>query len=122
MRVTRRSAIKQLLASAASLPLAQSAAVMPLQSVRAKRMLFLGGTGFLGPHMVRKAIEQGYHVTLFTRGRAGLELFPEAERLPGDRGSDLSALKGKTWDVVIDNSGYVPADVRASATLLRDSV
>jgi 2'-hydroxyisoflavone reductase len=122
MHPNRRTAIKHMLAGAASLPFARSVAAMPSTPVRAKRMLFLGGTGFLGPHMVRSAIEQGYHITLFRRGRAGLELFPDAERLTGDRGSDLSALQGKTWDVVIDNSGYVPADVRASATLLRDSV
>lgn len=85
-------------------------------------MLFLGGTGFLGPHMVEAALKRGYHVTLLTRGRAGKELFPEAERLIGDRAGDMSALKGKTWDVVIDNSGYVPAHVRTSATMLRDSV
>jgi 2'-hydroxyisoflavone reductase len=67
-------------------------------------------------------MERGYAITLFTRGRSGRELFPEAERLVGDRAGDLSALKGKTWDVVIDNSGYVPAHVRASAELLRGSV
>jgi 2'-hydroxyisoflavone reductase len=122
MPLNRRTAIKQLLAGAASLPFASAVGAMPPPPGRAKRMLFLGGTGFLGPHMVRRAIEQGYHITLFTRGRAGLELFPDAERLTGDRASDLSALEGKKWDVVIDNSGYVPADVRRSATLLRESV
>ena len=122
MHLNRRTAIKQMLAGAASLPFAGSIAALPPRPVRAKRMLFLGGTGFLGPHMVTSAIEQGYHITLFTRGRAGLELFPDAERLTGDRASDLSALEGKTWDVVIDNSGYVPADVRRSTTLLHDSV
>ena len=85
----RRTAIKQMLAGAASLPFASSVAAMPSAPVRAKRMLFLGGTGFLGPHMVRRAIEQGYQITLFTRGRAGLDLFPEAERLTGDRAKDL---------------------------------
>src|SRR5215204_4309791 len=112
MHLNRRTAIKQMLAgAAASLPFASSIAALPPGPVRAKRMLFLGGTGILEPHMVTRAIEQGYHITLFTRGRAGLELFPDAERLTGDRASDLSALEGKTWDVVIDNSGYVPADV-----------
>ena len=89
---------------------------------RALRVLFLGGTGFIGPHMVRAALERGHEVTLFTRGRAGTELFPEAERLVGDRDGKLDALVGKRWDVVIDNSGYVPEHVRASAELLRDSV
>lgn len=121
MQLTRRSALKQMLATATAAPFVNLSEVH-LPAYRAKRMLFLGGTGFLGPHMVAKAMEQGYQITLFTRGRAGLELFPQAERLIGDRATDLSALKGKTWDVVIDNSGYVPSDVRASATLLRDAV
>lgn len=86
------------------------------------RILFLGGTGFIGPHMVRAALDRGHRITLFTRGRQGTELFPEAERLVGDRDGKLDALKGKSWDVVIDNSGYVPAHVQASAELLRGSV
>lgn len=86
------------------------------------RLLFLGGTGFIGPHMVERALAEGWTVTLFTRGRAGRELFPGVERLTGDRSTDLSALRGRSWDVVIDNSGYVPAHVRASATLLQGSV
>jgi 2'-hydroxyisoflavone reductase len=86
------------------------------------RILFLGGTGFIGPHMVREAMAHGHRITLFTRGRQGTELFPDAERLVGDRDGKLDALKGKTWDVVIDNSGYVPGHVRQSAELLRDAV
>ena len=84
MDLNRRSAIKQLPASAASLPFANSVGPVPPTPVRAKRMLFLGGTGFLGPHMVRGAIEQEYSITLFTRGRAGRDLFTDAERLTGD--------------------------------------
>ncbi|MBC7897050.1 MAG: NAD-dependent epimerase/dehydratase family protein [Cytophagaceae bacterium] len=86
------------------------------------RILFLGGTGFIGPHMVRTALDRGHKITLFTRGRQGTELFPEAERLVGDRDGKLDALKGKSWDVVIDNSGYVPSHVQQSAELLKGSV
>lgn len=89
---------------------------------RARSILVLGGTGFIGPHMVQRALDQGHEVTIFNRGRTNTHLFPEVEKLVGDRAGNLSALSGRTWDVVIDNSGYFPAHVRASAEALRDSV
>ncbi len=64
---------------------------------------------------------RGHELTLFNRGETEPGLFPEAEQLRGNRKSDLSALEGRAWDAVIDTSGYVPADVRASAELLRES-
>ena len=64
----------------------------------------------------------GHDVTLFNRGETNPELFPELEKLQGDRDGDLSALEGREWDAVIDPSGYVPRVVRASAELLRGSV
>ncbi|MGE5690870.1 MAG: NAD-dependent epimerase/dehydratase family protein [Pseudomonadota bacterium] len=85
------------------------------------RLLVLGGTKFLGRAVVEDAIGRGHDVTLFTRGETNPELFPQAERLRGDRDGDLSALGGRTWDAVVDTSGYVPRVVRASAELLRDS-
>ena len=85
------------------------------------RLLVIGGTKFLGRTLVEDALRRGHELTLFTRGRTDPELFPEAEHLRGDRKTDLSALEGRTWDAVVDTSGYVPADVRASAELLRDS-
>src|SRR5262245_6340108 len=120
--IPRRTALSYTISGIASLALGDAAKALNMPSGSAKRVLFLGGTSFLGPHMVRRAYERGYQVSLFTRGRRGKDLFPEAERLVGDRAGDLSALKGKSWDVVIDNSGYVPAHVRASAELLRGSV
>ncbi len=85
------------------------------------RILVIGGTKFLGRALVEDALERGHELTLFTRGRTDPDLFPEVEHLRGDRKTDLSALEGRTWDAVVDTSGYVPADVRASAELLRDS-
>ena len=82
------------------------------------RILILGGTGFLGPHMVREALKRGHDVTLFNRGRTNNTLFPDLETLIGDRNNGLDALNGHNWDVVIDNSGYVPRHVRDSARLL----
>jgi 2'-hydroxyisoflavone reductase len=86
------------------------------------RLLLLGGTKFLGRAAVEAGLARGHEVTLFNRGETNPELFPEAEKLRGDRDGDLSALEGREWDAVIDPSGYVPRVVRASAELLRGSV
>src|SRR5688572_31968665 len=68
-----------------------------------KRILILGGTGFVGPHQVRYALQRGHTVTIFNRGRSAPGMFgKDVEELAGDRASDLSALKGKKWDAVID--------------------
>ncbi|HKS27448.1 MAG TPA: NAD-dependent epimerase/dehydratase family protein [Pyrinomonadaceae bacterium] len=85
-------------------------------------ILILGGTVFLGRQMVETALEGGHRVTLFNRGLRNPELFPEVERLRGDRRGDLSALRGRRWDAVVDTSGYVPGVVRASAEALKDAV
>ena len=86
------------------------------------KLLVLGGTKFLGRHAVAHALAQGHEVTTFTRGQTNPELFPDAEHLRGDRDGDLDALHGRTWDGVIDTSGYVPRIVRRSAELLRRAV
>lgn len=85
-------------------------------------LLILGGTGFLGPHVVESARARGIRVTLFNRGKTNPHLFPEVEKLRGDRNGDLSALEGRSWDAVLDTSGYVPRAVRASASLLAPAV
>ncbi len=85
------------------------------------RILVLGGTSFLGVHQVEYALERGHTVTLFNRGRTNPELFPDVEKLVGDRNDDLTALEGGEWDVVIDNSASIPRWVRQSAQLLKDS-
>lgn len=84
-------------------------------------ILVLGGTGFIGPHMVREALRCGHSVTLFNRGKTNSELFPDLELLVGDRDGKLDALEGHRWDAVIDNSGYVPRHVADSARLLSDA-
>ena len=81
------------------------------------RILVLGGTVFLGRHVVAEALARGHEPTLFTRGLHGADLFPEAERLHGDRGGDLAPLRGRGWDAAIDTSGYEPAHVAAAAAL-----
>ncbi len=82
------------------------------------RLLVLGGTVFLGRHVVATALAAGHDVTLFTRGRTNPGLFPEARHLTGDRGGDLGALERGEWDVVVDTSGFVPRDVGTGARLL----
>src|SRR6266550_8183118 len=86
------------------------------------RLLVLGGTKFLGRAAVEAALARGDEVTLFNRGETNPDLFPEVEKLRGDRDGDLRALEGREWDAVIDPSGYVPRVVRASAELLHGSV
>jgi len=85
------------------------------------RILILGGTGFIGPHQVHYALARGHQITLFNRGQTNPQLFPEVEKLRGDRDGDLEALKGREWDAVIDNSATIPRWVRDSAQLLKDA-
>src|SRR5919202_4857714 len=84
------------------------------------RILILGGTQFLGRHVVEHALERDHEVTLFNRGRTHPELFPEVERLRGDRDGDLGALRGRDFDAVVDTSGYVPRVVRQTIDALGD--
>jgi nucleoside-diphosphate-sugar epimerase len=87
------------------------------------RVLILGGTLFLGRHLVESALERDDEVTLFNRGRTSPGLYPEVEELRGDRhAGDLEALRGRSWDAVVDTSARVPRWVRDSASLLADNV
>lgn len=105
-------------------------AASPLAGVRVgssapKRILILGGTGFVGPHQVRHALARGHQVTIFNRGRTAPGMFgPDVEELAGDRANNLDALRGRTWDAVIDESASqssAPEWVKLSAELLRDA-
>lgn len=82
------------------------------------RLLILGGTLFLGRHVVEAALDRGHDVTIFTRGRTDPDAYPSARRIVGDRDGDLSELGDETWDVAIDTWARVPAMVRASARAL----
>lgn len=94
----------------------------PEASRKKKAILILGGTGFLGPQLVEAAEARGHTLTLFNRGKTRPNLFPNVEKLRGNRDGDLKALEGRKWDAVIDTSGYVPRLVKASAELLAPSV
>lgn len=84
------------------------------------RVLVLGGTLFLGRHVVEAALARGHEVTLFNRGQTRPELFPEVEKLRGDRDGDLGALAGRSFDAVVDTSGRVPRIVRETIEALGD--
>jgi 2'-hydroxyisoflavone reductase len=87
------------------------------------RVLILGGTLFVGRHLVEAAEARGHEVTLFNRGRTGPELYPELETRRGDRAAgDLESLREGTWDAVVDTSARVPRWVREAAALLADRV
>ena len=72
------------------------------------RLLVLGGTAFLGRAIVEAALARGHEVTLFNRGRTNPELFPEVEKLRGDRNEDVSRARGREWDAVIDVATFLP--------------
>jgi 2'-hydroxyisoflavone reductase len=86
------------------------------------KLLVLGGTVFLGRHVVAAAVETGHDVTIFTRGRHEDGVPASVERLHGDRDGDLGALAGRRWDAVIDTSGQLPSAARAAAELVSGSV
>ena len=84
-------------------------------------ILILGGTGFIGPFQVRSALDRGHSVTLFNRG-SGRNMFPYLETLRGDRNGDYESLKGRRWDVVIDNATNNRKWIETAAEALKDSV
>lgn len=120
---TRRDFVQSTALAGAGLALApRIAAAHGLASRPApKKMLILGGTGFIGPHTVRTAVERGHEVSIFTRGRTPADLPDGVEELVGDRNDDLSALEGRTWDVVLDNNSRDYRWVQRSTELLRDA-
>lgn len=86
------------------------------------KLLVLGGTRFLGRHLVEAALARGHELTLFNRGRTAPGLFRGVECLRGERDGDLASLRSRQWDAVVDTCGYLPRVVRRSAQALRDSV
>ncbi len=121
---TRRTFIKASLAAGLSLAAGRGRRRGP--AARKLKVLILGGTSFLGPHTVQALLDRGHQVTLFNRGRTNPHLFPELEKLRGDRdpdlGEGLKSLEGRSFDVVLDHCGYAPRHVEASTRLLEDHV
>jgi 2'-hydroxyisoflavone reductase len=92
------------------------------QSRKPLSLLILGGTRFIGVTMTELALQRGHKVTFFNRGKTNADLFPDIERIKGDRGGDVEGLKGRKFDAVIDNSGYFPRAVKLTAELLAPSI
>ena len=86
------------------------------------RLLLLGGPKFVGRAVIDVASARGHEVTLFNRGTTGAGLYPELDRVVGDRDGGLEGLRGREWDAVVDTSGYLPRVVGQSAGLLADAV
>ncbi|WP_372013634.1 SDR family oxidoreductase [Pseudoxanthomonas sp. 10H] len=128
MRTTRRELMRlgALAAAGAALPgLALAAPATPVaRAARPLRILILGGTGFTGPFQVNYALARGHKVTLFNRGKRPSPEWPGGvEQLHGDRNSgDLSGLKGRQWDVCIDNPTSLPFWVRDAGQVLKGNV
>ena len=92
------------------------------RKIKPLRILVLGGTRFIGLHMTALALQRGHTLTFFNRGKTKADRYPEVERIKGDRDGQIDGLKNREWDVVIDNSGYVPRHVRLTAELLAPKV
>jgi 2'-hydroxyisoflavone reductase len=88
------------------------------------RILIIGGTRFLGRHLVEAALARSHEVTLFNRGKSNPDLFPQLETILGDRETDVKKLQraDRNWDTVIDVAGYLPRIVRLSAEILAEKV
>ncbi|HEV8618166.1 MAG TPA: NAD-dependent epimerase/dehydratase family protein [Candidatus Udaeobacter sp.] len=124
MSTTRRHFIKLSAATAGAFAFSvRSTTLFAEQSVKPLRILILGGTEFTGPYQVRYALSRGHKVTTFNRGKTHPgELPKEVEQLIGDRNGQLDALKGRKWDVAIDNPTTLPAWVRDAAQILKGNV
>jgi len=85
------------------------------------KLLVLGGTQFLGRHLVESALAAGHELTLFNRG-SHAALFPDVEQIRGNRLQDLTPLRGRRWDAVFDAGCYLPSAARRAAETLRDAV
>ncbi|MCZ6499554.1 MAG: NAD-dependent epimerase/dehydratase family protein, partial [Gammaproteobacteria bacterium] len=121
-RFLKTSLLGTAVAAAGQMPGALARETDSKQASGGLKILILGGTGYIGPHMVREALRRRHDVTLFNRGKTARTLFRDLELLIGDRDNGLDALKDRSWDAVIDNSGYVPRHVTDSARLLSPSV
>jgi len=86
------------------------------------KILIIGGTKFLGRHLVTAAQTRNHEITLFNRGKHSSENFENVEQIHGDRNSDLGKLDGRSWNAVIDTCGYLPQTVKASVEALKNSV
>jgi 2'-hydroxyisoflavone reductase len=126
MRFTRRGLLQMSTATLLGASARQSMALATHgadRHPRPMRLLILGGTGFIGPHQVRYALERGHQVTLFNRGKQPQTWPGQVEELLGDRNTgDLKSLEGREWDVCIDNPTTLPFWVRDAGRALQGRI
>ena len=113
---------RTLLSMAAAGALASVGSAWAANKPKPLKILILGGTRFIGLHMTALALARGHTLTYFNRDKTKTDRYREVERIKGDRNGQIDGLKDREWDVVIDNSGYVPRHVRLSAELLAPKV
>ncbi|KON89973.1 NAD-dependent dehydratase [Sporosarcina globispora] len=85
------------------------------------KVLILGGTRFLGKALAKEGLKRGHDITLFNRGN-NKEAFSEVEQLIGDRDGDVSQLKNRKWDAVLDTCGFAPHQINKIAAMLGDNI
>lgn len=129
--VSRRRFVSDLARASAALSFAGLASPLSARPrthrAAAKRVLLLGGTGFLGPYLVHELTSRGHTVSIFTRGRREPGMFEDSfagvEHLIGDRAAEggYAALAGRTWDAVIETSGYRHPWTREAVDLLAEA-
>ena len=117
--ITGAGALGAGLAAGGSTALLAAEAATTGEQQKSLRLLVLGGTGFIGPPIVQHALERGHEVTIFTRGKTRSNL-AGVEQLVGDRNGDLDALRGRTWDAVLDNNARDYRWVSQTTELLRE--
>jgi len=124
MKNTRRQFIKVSAAAGAAFSMSPGISFLrAAENPKPLRILILGGTGFTGPFQIKFALGRGHKITTFNRGKTHPgELPKEVEQLVGDRNGQLDALKGRQWDVVIDNPTSLPVWVRDAAQILKGNV
>jgi 2'-hydroxyisoflavone reductase len=115
---TRRDVLHVAAALAASTALRAA----PASAAKPRTLLILGGTGFIGPHLTTEAQRLGWTVTHFNRGKSAADGVSGVETLIGDRKGQLDALKGRSWDAMVDDTGYIPRFVKQSSALLAPAV
>jgi 2'-hydroxyisoflavone reductase len=114
MKMTRRTILK----AGAGTAIALAGGRLVAEEKAPGTMLILGGTGFIGPHMTELALAKGWKVTHFNRGKRDADGVPGVETLHGDRKGQLDSLKDRKWDVVVDNTGYIPRYQKMSVDIL----
>jgi nucleoside-diphosphate-sugar epimerase len=114
MKLSRRTILK----AGAGTALALAGGRLMAEPKSEGTLLILGGTGFIGPHLTQAALGRGWKVTHFNRGRRVPDGVEHVETLIGDRRGQLDALKGRRWDAVVDDTGYIPKYCKQSADLL----